>query len=93
VKNSTLSLRRESKSLISQSYCVVLLGVVPSFDQAVAHRVAGGLVSAIVVEVESGASERVLHVVYDRALNGSLVVADVRAHQLPDLFGTLPTMA
>ena len=61
-----------------------LLGVVPRFDQTVAHGVAGGLVSTEVVEVESGASECVLHVVDDRALDRLLVVAHVRAHQLPD---------
>ena len=69
-----------------------LLGVVPRFDQTVAHGVAGGLVSTEVVEVESGASECVLHVVDDRALDRLLVVAHVRAHQLPDLLGAFPTM-
>lgn len=42
-----------------------LLGVVPGLKQTVAYGETCGLVSTEVVEVESGASECVLHMVYD----------------------------
>lgn len=47
------------------TYCVELLGIVPCFDETVADRETGSLVCAKVIEVESGAGEGVLHVVYD----------------------------
>jgi hypothetical protein len=59
---------------------MVLLRVVPSFNQTVTHRVPSGLVRAQIVKVESCASECVLDVVDDGALDGLLIVADVRTH-------------
>ena len=64
---------------------MVLLGVVPGLDQAIAHRVCGSLVSTLVIEIEACAGQSVLDVVDDRALDAALISADVRAHQLPEL--------
>ena len=68
---------------------MVLLGVVPCFKQAIAHRVCRGLISSHVVEVEPGAGQSVLDVIDDGSLDGSPVCANVRAHQLPHLFLSL----
>ena len=82
------SQRRDGSSPIGETntYCVILLGVVPCFEQAVAHRVCCGLISSHVVEVESGARQSVLDVIDDGSLDGLLVGANVGAHQLPHLF-------
>jgi len=47
------------------------------------------LVSAKVIEVESGASEGVFDVVDDRALDRFLIASDVGAHQFPKLLAFL----
>lgn len=64
---------------------MVLVGVVPGLDEAVAHGVGGSLVGAEVVKVESSAREGVLNMVNDRPLDRVRVRALVSAHQLPKL--------
>ena len=62
-----------------------LLGVIPGLDKAVTNREGGSLVGSHVVKVEAGASQSVLDVVDDAALDGALVGADVGVHELPHL--------
>jgi hypothetical protein len=64
---------------------VILLGIVPRFDQSISNRESGCLVSSEVVEIESSSSEGVLHMVDNLSLDGLGVVAEVGLHQLPHL--------
>lgn len=64
---------------------VVLLGVIPRLNQSIPNREGCSLVRRKVVEVEASASEGVLDVVDNLALNALAVGAHVRAHQLPHL--------
>ena len=54
-----------------------LLSVVPGLDQTVADGVCSCLISTFVVEVEAGPCESVLDVVNNRALDRSLISANV----------------
>jgi len=64
---------------------VVLLSVVPGFEEAVAHRVTGSLVCTLVVKVKTSASKGILNMIDDGTLDRILILANVRAHQRPHL--------
>ena len=68
------------------TYVVELLGVIPGFNQAIAHWVCCCLIRALIIEVESSPGQSVLDVINDRSLDGTLVATDIRAHELPNLF-------
>ena len=68
---------------------MILLGVVPSLDQAIAHRVRRGLVSTSVIEIKASSSKSVLDMIYNGSLDGALITSNVRAHKRPHLLLTL----
>ena len=54
-----------------------LICVVPGLDQTIPDRVSCCLVGTLVVEIKSSAGQSVLNVVDDRALDGTLVAANI----------------
>ena len=68
---------------------MVLLRIIPRLEKSISDSVGRGLVSTKVIEIESSTRQSVLNVVHDLPLDGSPVVAKIRAHELPHLIRAL----
>ena len=66
------------------TYRVILIGVIPSFNETISDRVRSGLICSKVIEIESCPSKSVLNMVHNGALDTSLIRANVRVHHTPE---------